>query len=957
MIVGLFLALVTVAPGRAEGARWERAETEHFLFVFEPRNRAATDELLTFCEDVYAKVTGFFGSYPKKIPCVIRGGLDYANGGTGPFPSRIELILTAPSDHLMGARTESYLRIILTHELTHFVHLTMDRGPFAALSRVLGRDAAMGSGLFLPGWMVEGPAVNLETTFTAGGRGRDPLFEMYSKAPVIEGDLFNLARGGYGSSFPPLGRIYVAGNILVEHILAAYGEDSFTRIMDAYLAFPFFGPWAAIEKVTGRKASDVYEDMRARLAERHRASARTAGGALLTPDGIGDYWRPQPTSAGLYLYRSTPERHPAIVRYDPDTHRERILLDVALTDEASFCSTSDGRTIYFTTLAYDWRRPGPGEAVSDLYSLDPETGKVRQITRGAHLWQPAVSRDGRRLAAVQATGTYSRIVEVDLQTGSVRELYSRAESNVYNPSFSPDAGRLAFTFNLRGFQDIAVLSLGEGEPTGAELVGDAELVDDAKLVSGPDPAGEYYPAFLADGRLLYCSDRTGNLALYLSDLETGESSLAVEDPVAAIAGIDDDERLIYSSYSSKGFCLKTIPIADLRSTPAEAVPAAPYPPAVEWTGRAIPSRPYRDFPLPYLWYPWLPFGVSSTGGIDIGIGAAALGGSLLGISSWSLGAAWHPLSGQPTFAVDLASALGNLRVDSRLSLEYTYAGSYQQDFASSLSVSLPLVSRNTLGRGFLIVARTRLLFDASLESIVPFDFRDSLAEPAGSWGPSLSIWPGVRLRWQKTGSRLDFYPPRDFSADFDCSFPLPAFSAITPPQRFLLFLSGSVPSVFAHQVLKVGAKASYTPGAAAMFYDSYVTPRGAFALAPRTGPGVVLGSLDYLIPVALLDAPLILGLGLTGIGLGMHAEWGGEYGLAPAQFLPDSAFFVGLEVILQLTAMNTEFPVGVGLAARIDAAAGGFDPARDLRPYLFYSFDSFRDAARGISLPHPGGDS
>ncbi|MBE3064513.1 MAG: PD40 domain-containing protein, partial [Spirochaetes bacterium] len=705
----ILLALLAAAPARSESganaasARWEQAETEHFLFVFEPRDRAAADELATFCEEVYAEVTGFFGSYPEKVPCVIHGGLDYANGGTSPFPARIDLVVTAPSDHSMGARSESWLRILLTHELTHFVHLTMDRGPFFALSRVLGRDAAMASGLFLPGWMVEGPTTNLETIFSAGGRGRSPLFEIFSKAPIVEGDLFSLRQAGYDSAFPPHGRIYVAGSILVEHILSTYGEDSFTRIMDAYLAFPIFGPWAAIEKVTGRKASELYEDMRARLAERHLASARVAGGALLTPDSIGDYWRPQPTSAGLYVYRSTPQRPPAIVRDDPVSDGETVLLAVALTDESSFCSTADGGTIYFTTLDYDWRSPGAGEAVSDLYCLQTGTGRVRRITRGAHLWQPAVSPDGRHLAAVQGTGSYSRLVEVDVQTGSVQEVFSRAESNVYNPSFSPDGERLAFTFNLRGFQDMAVAPFAAGAP------------GDAVLLTGPDPAGEYYPSFLADGRLLYCSDRTGSLCLYLADLATGESSLAVEDPVAAISGIDDAGTLIYSSYSSKGFCLKTMPIAELRPGQAAAAPLPArspqsYPPAPEWTGRAIPSRPYHDFPLPYLWYPWLPIGFPSPGSIDVGIGAAALGGSLLGISSWSLGVAWHPLTGQPAVALAVASALGNLRINGRLSLDYMYADSYRQDFASSLTVSLPLVSRNTLGRGFSLVARTGLLF-------------------------------------------------------------------------------------------------------------------------------------------------------------------------------------------------------------------------------------------------------
>ena len=65
--------------------------------MYEPADQASADELASICEDVYAKVTGFFRSYPKKIPVVIRGRLDYANGLTAPFPGRLELIVTAPS--------------------------------------------------------------------------------------------------------------------------------------------------------------------------------------------------------------------------------------------------------------------------------------------------------------------------------------------------------------------------------------------------------------------------------------------------------------------------------------------------------------------------------------------------------------------------------------------------------------------------------------------------------------------------------------------------------------------------------------------------------------------------------------------------------------------------------------------------------------------------------------------
>ena len=124
----------------------------------------------------------------------------------------------------------------------------MERGFFHALSRVFGADARWGTAVFLPGWMLEGPTTNLETIFTVGGRGRNPFFEMQYEAPVIEGDLFSLAQASYASAFPPSGRIYVAGYVLVDHLLKTFGEDVFTRIMDDYLRLPFLRPVACDRK-------------------------------------------------------------------------------------------------------------------------------------------------------------------------------------------------------------------------------------------------------------------------------------------------------------------------------------------------------------------------------------------------------------------------------------------------------------------------------------------------------------------------------------------------------------------------------------------------------------------------------------------------------------------------------------------------------------------------------------
>jgi hypothetical protein len=66
------LCIIPAAHAAAASERWEQAETEHFLFIFEPRDREIVNELLTLCEPVYARVCGFFHSYPKKVPCIIR---------------------------------------------------------------------------------------------------------------------------------------------------------------------------------------------------------------------------------------------------------------------------------------------------------------------------------------------------------------------------------------------------------------------------------------------------------------------------------------------------------------------------------------------------------------------------------------------------------------------------------------------------------------------------------------------------------------------------------------------------------------------------------------------------------------------------------------------------------------------------------------------------------------------
>jgi hypothetical protein len=965
-IVALLLAgIATSAAAASASAEWLQTETEHFLIVYERQDQASADELAAICEDVYAKVTGFFRSYPKKVPVVIRGRLDYANGMTAPFPGRLELIVTAPSWPWMGARSESWLRILLTHEFTHYVHIGMERGFFHALSRVFGADARWATAVFLPGWMLEGPTTNLETLLTSGGRGRNPFFESLYKAPVVEGDLFSLAQASYASAFPPSGRIYVAGYVLVDYLLTTYGEDAFTRIMDDYLAFPFFGPWASIERVTGKKAKEVFADMKAGLEERYREAGGISGGERISPDRIGDWQHPVPTERGLYASRSDLDHFPAIVRVEPADGSEEVIASLNFTDPFSFTATADGRTVYVASFFADLR-PSDGEEVfSDLSAIDVETGSVRRLTTAAHLWHPAVSADGMHLVAVQGSGPYTRLVEVDPQSGSTRVLFSVAGASVFNPAFSPDGARLALVLNQRGVQDVVVIDFAKAFAVSHAVADPHEAVADtntdcASFVVGPDAFGEYFPAWDGDERLIFSSDRSGSLALYEADLAAGSVALVQEDPVAAYEGFVDGGNLVYASYTSEGFCLKRAPFAPARDDAATVVRGPDGPLAAQAPAAAVPSTPYEDRAKLYLWYP-LVTPSSTTGTLedflkaikagdpsvwDFGVGAEVLAGSYLGTSTWSLAAAWHPLTSQPEISFSLSHGFGNATVDLSSGLDYfAYGSAYFLDSDTRLGVSLPLVSRSEYDHQVALSVGTGATFLSQVGSYDPFTFIDALSVGPGVWAHAVLLDAGLGFGWAKPGGSIDSVAPYLASISVGGNVMLPTFSREAGARLAFLAQAG-MPVFWQHLVLRAGLKAAYVGGSLESSHELFAAPRGMFDDEARPLPGRLLASLDLLAPIGLFDQPLILGIALLGVSAGAHVEAAADWGFGPAEFQVPW-IYAGAEVVFQLGASSISLPVGVGIAARFDpTGVQAFDVMSDLRSYIFFSFDSFRDAAR-----------
>jgi hypothetical protein len=970
------------APGPGEGAGgWRSARTEHFLFVYEPRDAAAVRELISICEDVYQRVTAGFGSYPRTVACVVRGRLDYSNGSLSPFPPRLELILTPPSADAFGGREPSWLRLLLTHELTHYVHLTMAAGVFHAASMIFGPDAALGSGILLPGWLIEGPAVAGETLNSTGGRGRNRFFESTWKAPFLSGSPPSLPQAGYSSAFPPLGRPWLAGYFMVDYLRRHHGEDCVRRIMEDYLASPLLGPWDAIRRVTGLGADELYRNLLAESRRAYENSASVPAGALLTPDRVGDYTAPRLTARGLFVYRQDLEAFPAIIRLDAQAGVEAPLLSVSLTDPYSFTASADGGVVWLASLAFDWTPPDGERAVSDLSRLETATGALRQVTHGAHVWQPALSRDGVVLA-IQGRGSASRLVAVDGDTGGLRVVYSRAGARVSTPEISPDGGRAVFVLEWRGSRTVQVMDLPAALAAAAAPGGPEEPIRDVNVelaapLSPGDPGSQYHPSFKDDATVLYCSDADGSPALYSAPAAGGAARLIQRDPVAAFAGILAHGSLLYSSYRSTGFCLRTAPMpaGEMPGGPppaaSQAVPVAPPVPPAPAAGRgslesfepAAPaasgpepvqgpaSLPYVDLPAPLYWLPTLSLAVTGPGVYDVSLGLGAVGGSLLGTSSWSVGASWLAASSQPLAHVILSGTAGTLRLSLSSGLTYGYggglAGAYSQTLTSGVSLSLPLSSWTRMDRAGALTLAAGASHVLGIGSMTSFTAGQALSAPG--WQQYLNLRASVGGRLIAAGGPGDFIHPWDLEAAAGGVIQPPILSAAGWGTLASVRAAVTVP-VIPHLVLRAGMKSSYGFGTFAFARDPMVAPRGFPDAASAGTPGTLLADGEALMSLAVLDQPLPLGFALLGLAAGLHVEHMSGWDPSTPRFLPGTPVYLGAEITVLVGYSSQSLPVSLGLSARVDTAVpGGFSPARDLRPYISFSFNSFRDA--GLAGP------
>ncbi len=935
---------------------WRQTRTAHCVFIYRQKDEAAARELAGFAEDVYSDVTRSLDNYPGEVRSLVLGDVDEANGMYSAPPHHLELYVRAPSAPWMGARGSSWLKLLFTHELTHYVDMDADEGFFFVLSLIFGEGVKSGNSGLRPAWTYEGLAVLLETELTAGGRGRNPFFLMYAKAFLADDVPFSLGNLEYASAYPPPNRYYLFGYLFLDFLKLNYGPDVFRDIRRRFLAFPLFGPWGAIRAVTGHGQDELWREMRAFWKAKLTEGSPAREGNAVTPAVIGDYSHPIRTAGGLYAYRTRLDLPPAVVALDPDTQTERTLFEEYLTDENSFCATPDGKTIVFASTITSGSGPSRERIVSDLSLAEiagaadrqPRCVSRRRLTHDEHLWHPALSADGGRLAAVQGAGAYSRLVLVDQATGKVSVLFAEESTEVYNPVFSPDGKRIAFVLNRRGIQDIYLIdadspaSPGEAEP--GRLV-DVNT-DRAFPLLGNDEAGDYFPRFVDDDTVLFTSDREGFLALYEASPGKRELVRVCSDRIAAYDGVVAEGGLVYTTYRGRGGCLKRMPAGGLERVavivPPDTTP--PPPPARP----EIESSAFVDWPGFQFWLPYGDFLIARNR-LQLAFGVYVLFASYLDTNGFDLSLVYFPTFNQPEANFNFSTEIGPLNLSYSFAHTFAELGAppsvyYREDFRQTLSCELPLVDRYAASGGDYWSVSLSVGHDYLLDGWAPFAFLNGFSPSALANGNYLSADLGLFSSHAKYAGPAAFYPPWSVVNAFDAVAPIPVLDetrvGVVLIDRFFVTL----PGLWNLSAFRIGLKADYETDE--LLGSPWVSPRGFSPDLTQAERGRGILMLDWLTTIAYTDAPLPGGFHFDGLGAGLHFEVPFDWDVVSPAFTFDRYFYLGVELVVKAGLGVFSVPIGLGVTMRLDWGLSETPDINDFAFYYFLSFNSFWSGAR-----------
>ena len=507
---------------------WRTLDTEHFRVTFpahlEDLGRRAAER----AEWAHAQLSEQFIAAPRgMIDLAITDHIDVSNGYASVRPSnRIVIYARPPIDSFGRAYYNDRLENVIVHELTHIFHI--DRpGRYSLLYKPFGRvpspylsfppverlpvPAFTIPARATPRWVREGIATWYESALTGTGRAHGTFHKMVLRTAALEGRFESIGQAsGNSSQWPGGTRPYAYGSLFFEHLIQKYGRDCMIAFVKAienqWIPYRLnaagrsaFGTtltseWKAWAD-TQRIAAAALDTRLARFGTITEPQALTRGARYAYHPKVS------PDGKTLYYIRSDGQSDAKLVSAKLDGGGEST---IALTNGSTTFAFTPDRDIVFAQYEF----AGRYRKFRDLYRVTPGSD-VRRITTRARLTAPSVSSSGWAVAVTEGGGT-SGLARVNLSSGAIETLVPPDPDIHWGyPAVSPDGRWIAATRWTQGHHDIVLLDAH------GNLV--CEVTRDRAL--------DFAPSWSANGQwLVWASDRSGIPNILAAKVDSGQVS-------------------------------------------------------------------------------------------------------------------------------------------------------------------------------------------------------------------------------------------------------------------------------------------------------------------------------------------------------------------------------------------------------------------------------------------------
>ena len=384
------------------------------------------------------------GAPLRKIDILLQNATDIPNGYVGLGPWRSEFYLTPPQNSF-DIGSLPWHDILSIHEFRHVQQLSATRKGISALFYYLfGEEAYSGAvHLAVPDWYIEGDAVVSETVLTPQGRGRMPAFTNAFREKVSDGEYWRYDRVRNGSLKEFIPTEYPLGYLLVNYGRERYGQQFWDSVLIEAAQYKglFYSFSGALKRRTGdntsefyRKAMDFYRN--AWYDVPYPAESRLAGARYRYRDSS----YPSFSDSSIYQMIQYFDRIPAIYK-NTGGKLEKVVTPGFQTEPVF--SIGRGRICWTELRRHPrWSR----EDYSVIVVYDLMTNSRRTVTQNSSYFMPALSPDGKRIAAVRGNDFQTNTLHIlSAETGELIHEVSIPEKYFYtHPQWSPD-GRFIIT--------------------------------------------------------------------------------------------------------------------------------------------------------------------------------------------------------------------------------------------------------------------------------------------------------------------------------------------------------------------------------------------------------------------------------------------------------------------------------------------------------------------------------